>query len=135
MNRITVLDGFRGLFIVFMLLNHLSFSGGFALGWLNYSHLAFLESAQGFIFISGLLVGLVYMRIFQRHGPLAAGRRLGRRALQLYGWHVALVLGVLVLARVIVGSDTAWGPWLGQLYQDSAAYPIAAGTLSRLRRS
>ena len=129
MNRITLLDGFRGLFIVFMLLNHLSFTGGFALGWLNYSHFAFLESAQGFIFISGLLVGLVYMRTFQRHGPAMAGRRLSRRALQLYGWHVALILTLLVLARLIVGSDTAWGPWLGQLYQGSAAYPIAAGTL------
>ena len=129
MNRITLLDGFRGLFIVFMLLNHLSFTGGFALGWLNYSHFAFLESAQGFIFISGLLVGLVYMRTFERHGPAMAGRRLSRRALQLYGWHVALVLGVCLLARLIVGSDTAWGPWLEHLYRDSAAYPMAAGTL------
>src|SRR5690349_6005052 len=104
MRRIQILDGIRGCLLVFMLLNHLTFSGAFALGWLNYSRIGFVESAQGFIFVSGLLVGLVYMRIYDHGGPLAATRRLGRRALELYGWHLALVLSVLLLSRLMVDS-------------------------------
>ena len=129
MKRITILDGLRGLLIVFMLLNHLTFTGGFALGRLNYAHLSFVQSAQGFIFLSGLLVGLVYMRIFERSGPWAVSRRLGRRALELYGWHLALVLTVLVLSRLIAGSWSAWGSWLGHLYEDGTGYAIAAAGL------
>ena len=127
--RIALLDGLRGLFLVLMLLNHLTFSGGAALGWLNYSHLAFIESAQGFIFLSGLLVGLVYMRSFERQGLFPATRRLGWRALQLYGWHLSLVLGVLVLSRLIEGSWAAWGAWLGHLYDSGTAYAVAAAGL------
>lgn len=129
MKRIALLDGLRGFFIVFMLLNHLTFSGSFAFGWLNYSHFTFVQSAQGFIFLSGLLVGLVYMPLFDRRGPWPAIRRLGRRSLELYGWHLALVLTVLVLSRLIVGSWVAWGDWLGHLYEDGMAYAVAAAGL------
>lgn len=129
MRRIQILDGMRGCLLILMLLNHLTFSGTFTLGWLNYSRISFVESAQGFIFVSGLLVGLVYMRIYERGGPMAAARRLGRRALELYGWHLALVLIVLLLSRLMVDSWAAWGDWLGQLYEDGTGYAIAAAGL------
>lgn len=127
--RIALLDGLRGFLIVFMLMNHLTFSGSFALGWLNYAHFTFMQSAQGFIFLSGLLVGLAYMSMFDRRGPGTALRRLSRRSLELYGWHLALVLIVLVLSRLIMGSSAAWGDWLGHLYADGMAYVLTAAGL------
>ena len=52
MSRLAVLDGMRGYFLVFMLLNHLSFTGGLWLVHINHAELGFVQDAQGFIFLS-----------------------------------------------------------------------------------
>ncbi|MFO1037775.1 MAG: OpgC domain-containing protein [Geminicoccaceae bacterium] len=129
MNRITLLDGLRGFFVVFMLMNHLTFSGGYFLGWLNYAHLSFVQSAQGFILVSGLLVGLVYMKVYDRSGPDQARRRLWRRAAQLYGWHIGVLLAIVLLSRLVPGSWNAWGPWLDRLYGNGVGPAVATATL------
>src|SRR3546814_8239268 len=51
MKRYDILDGFRGYFLVFMLVNHLAFQGGSRLAKLNHSELGYVQDAQGFIFI------------------------------------------------------------------------------------
>ena len=53
MNRLGFIDGLRGYFLVFMMINHLNFTGGYWLVKLNHNQLAFVEDAQGFIFLSG----------------------------------------------------------------------------------
>src|SRR3546814_10449839 len=68
MKRYDILDGFRGYFLVFMLVNHLAFQGGSRLAKLNHSELGYVQDAQGFIFISGLIVGLCYARGYIRGG-------------------------------------------------------------------
>ena len=47
MNRLEILDGLRGYFLVFMLLNHLSFTGGYLLVKVNHAEFGFVEDAQG----------------------------------------------------------------------------------------
>ena len=76
----------RGYFLVFMLLNHLAFTGGLWLVRVNHAELGFVQDAQGFIFLSGLLVGLTYTRHFLRGEPAAATGRILRRALQLHAY-------------------------------------------------
>ncbi|HEU5094168.1 MAG TPA: OpgC domain-containing protein, partial [Reyranella sp.] len=60
MGRLTILDGLRGYFLVFMFLNHLAFTGGYMLVKINHDELGFVEGVQGFVFLSGLLAGLVH---------------------------------------------------------------------------
>src|SRR3712207_841440 len=74
----------RGYFLVFMLLNHLAFTGGLWLVHVNHAELGFVQDAQGFIFLSGLLVGLIYTRQFLRGDDAAATGKVLRRALVLY---------------------------------------------------
>ena len=57
MKRFDLIDGMRGYFLVFMLINHLVFAGGFWLVEINHRQFAFVEDAQGFVFLSGLLIG------------------------------------------------------------------------------
>ena len=58
MKRFDLIDGMRGYFLVFMLINHLVFARGFWLVEINHRQFAFVEDAQGFVFLSGLLIGI-----------------------------------------------------------------------------
>src|SRR5690606_1716359 len=62
LKRFEIIDGMRGYFLVFMLVNHLIFVGGYWMVEVNHRQFAFVEDAQGFVFLSGLLIGMVYAR-------------------------------------------------------------------------
>ena len=78
----------------------------------------FADSAQAFMFLSGLLVGIVGARQHARLGPGAVARRNGRRALELYGWHLGLLLPILAASRLLPDAWPAWSDWLGYLFED-----------------
>jgi hypothetical protein len=80
------LDALRGLFLVWMTLTHLPtrFSD-----FVNQP-IGFVSSAEGFVFISALLVGRLYMREFVQN-PASGRSRLWKRSLKIYGYHVAML--------------------------------------------
>src|SRR6478609_165495 len=108
MGRIDILDGLRGWCLVFMMITHLHINGDFLLGYLHFNQLIFADSAQAFIFLSGLLVGLVGVKQHRRDGVMPMSRRYWSRALELYGWHLGLVVAVLTLAWLIPAGWFAW---------------------------
>jgi hypothetical protein len=80
-------DALRGLFLVWMTLTHLPTQ----VSDLVNQPFGFISSAEGFAFLSALLVGRVYMRQATEHG----GRlrtKLWKRALRVYAYHVVLLL-------------------------------------------
>lgn len=123
MKRQALLDGLRGYFLVVMLVDHLWFDGGNPAALVNHNQLAFVEDAQGFILLSGLIVGLCYGRLCASgRGAEAAARLraragwglhglfglrflrfLGGHSLQVYAYHV-------ILAYLIVLVDAAVRP-------------------------
>jgi hypothetical protein len=115
MNRLQFIDGLRGYFLVFMMINHLNFTGGYWLVKLNHNQLAFVEDAQGFIFLSGLLVGLVYARKMIKSGFMAGASAVWRRARQLYVYVLAALAILLVAAAVLPDAAELWSPWMGDL--------------------
>ena len=80
------LDALRGLFLVWMTLTHLPtrFSD-----FVNQP-IAFVSSAEGFVFISALLVGRLYIRDSITD---ATGTRikLWKRSLKIYGYHLVML--------------------------------------------
>src|SRR5690606_35972587 len=84
MKRFDIIDGMRGYFLVFMLINHLIFAGGYWLVKVNHNQLAFVEDAQGFVFLSGLLIGMVYARKMIKNGYAAGRQAIYSRAFELY---------------------------------------------------
>ena len=113
MPRYGLIDGLRGFFLVFMLINHLIFQGDYWMQQVNHNKLAFVEDAQGFVFLSGLMIGLVYGRKMLRSGYHEGRRQVWRRAFQLYRWAIGIVVAVLIARALLPGAPQAWGNWLG----------------------
>lgn len=101
--RFTSLDFFRGLMLFVMGVDHVA--GEASPLW---QPLGFASAAEGFIFLSGVVVGLVYGRETLKEKGRLLARSLGR-AWTLYKYHLIMLALVLPLAfglpRVF---GTAW---------------------------
>lgn len=87
MRREISLDTWRGLMLILMAVAHLEGRLGEAVRY----QLGFLSSAEGFVFLSGVMCGLVYAR-YSRTSMRLMFERLWRRALTIYSYHVAVLL-------------------------------------------
>jgi hypothetical protein len=97
------LDALRGLFLVWMTLTHLPtrFSD-----FVNQP-IGFVSSAEGFVFISALLVGRLYIRDMIENAP-GARSRLWKRSLKIYAYHLLmLALAFTVAAAFAVHTHKA----------------------------
>lgn len=99
--RYQLLDGWRGFFLIFMLIVHANETFKAAIGKLNHHYFGWVEDAQGFIFISGLVVGLVYGRQLDRKSFTAMRQAMWKRCGEIYKYHVILITVFLVAALVI----------------------------------
>jgi hypothetical protein len=97
------LDALRGLFLVWMTLTHLPTR--FA-DFVNQP-LGFVSSAEGFVFISALLVGRLYIRDLVQN-PANVRARLWKRSFKIYGYHLLmLALAFTVVAGFAVHTHKA----------------------------
>lgn len=96
-NRLETLDQLRGFFIVTIIIDHLSRFPTF-FSFLSGNTLLWVTAAEGFVSISGLLVG--YVRGYKnRHLPFKdVSAKLLRRALLLYAWSL---IGTIVYVAII----------------------------------
>ena len=90
------LDALRGLFLVWMTLTHLPtrFSE-----FVNQPF-GFVSSAEGFVFLSALLVARIYIRQAIEDGP-GLRSRLWRRALKIYGYHLLMLTLAFTLGAAL----------------------------------
>jgi len=93
LQRLPELDALRGLFLVWMTLTHLPtrFSD-----FVNQP-IGFLSSAEGFVFLSALLVGRLYIRELVEN-PVGVRMRLWKRSLKLYAYHMLLLVFAFTIA-------------------------------------
>ena len=82
-------DSLRGLMLVTMTINHLPSS----LRLFTDESMGIFSAAEGFVFISGLLAGIVYTRRLRRDGPEGLRQASVHRAGMIYGWQVGSVPG------------------------------------------
>ncbi|HVO86224.1 MAG TPA: OpgC domain-containing protein [Candidatus Binatia bacterium] len=95
--RIIELDIIRGIFLVVILIDHIElYPSGFDL-FTGRGRLL-VSAAEGFFFMSGLLVGMVYRRRINR-GMKFIFRKMWRRAIEL--WLASIVLSLLFTAAAI----------------------------------
>ncbi len=87
------LDALRGLFLVWMTLTHLPtrFSD-----FVNQP-IGFLSSAEGFVFMSALLVGRIYIRDMM-HDEASVHLKLFKRSLKIYGYHLVMLFLAFTVA-------------------------------------
>lgn len=92
-------DFLRGFAVFAMVVDHLG--GPSRLYLLTGGNRFYTSAAEGFVFISGLVVGLVYRRIAERDGLTTALRRLLERAWVLYVLAVGLTLALLPVSEML----------------------------------
>ena len=98
--RLTIIDGFRGFFLVFMMIIHSDAYLKTLVGRLNHHSFGWVEDAQGFVFMSGLVVGLVYGGRYIRHGYDVMRRAIWARIKTIYSHQFALILLFLAAAFI-----------------------------------
>lgn len=99
--RLTILDGFRGFFLLFMMVAHANGYIGAAIGHFNHHSIGWVEDAQGFVFISGLVVALVYGKKLVRKGPEALTSGVRARIRTIYTYQAAMILALLAAALLL----------------------------------
>ena len=122
------IDLLRGLAVLAMVVDHIA--GPSKLYLITGGNHFYTSAAEGFIFLSGLTVGLVYRRIAERQGLATAIRRLLGRAWTLYVLAVGLTLVMLPFSEVLQaplggrhrGNDTA-ADRLGDLFAPPDVLP------------
>ncbi len=95
------LDFLRGLCLAVMIIDHLWRS---ALHLVTKEFIGTVSGAEGFVFISGLVAGIVYTRRLHEHGWPEVIRRLFHRAGQLYLAHQ----GFLLIALAYLMATDVW---------------------------
>src|ERR1700761_2813657 len=80
------LDALRGLFLVWMTLTHLPTR----LSDMVNQPFGFITSAEGFVFLSAMLVAILYTHQIAEDGE-AVRTKLWKRALRIYGYHVIML--------------------------------------------
>ena len=93
-NRVRDIDFWRGAVLIAILIDHIP--GNPLENW-TPRNFGLSDSAEAFVFLSGLSVGLIYLPRASKYGlePVAGGCL--KRALKLYGVHIALTLAALVV--------------------------------------
>jgi len=104
-SRIAAVDFARGLVLVAMTIDHLP---GNLLENVTPRNFSLSDSAEAFVFLSGLSVGLVYYRRAVASGLALVARSCFLRAGRLYGAHVLMTAGALAIFAAAYGLGGAY---------------------------
>jgi len=113
------LDALRGLFLVWMTFTHMQtrFSD-----FVNQPF-GFVSSAEGFVFMSALLVSRVYLRDWQGNESGLLGK-LWRRTLKIYSYHLLMLAFAFTVAAAFAARTHR--PALYNLLNFYLAHPVVA---------
>jgi hypothetical protein len=90
--RLDSVDFWRGVVLCVIMVDHVP---GDLLESVTPRNFGFSDSAEAFVFLSGLSVGLAYYRYVARDDRLGAIRRCAARAFRIYGVHLGLTLAAI----------------------------------------
>ncbi|HPY41086.1 MAG TPA: OpgC domain-containing protein, partial [Thiolinea sp.] len=97
------LDILRGMMLLIMASDHF----GEPIFQHLYEYAGYVSAAEGFVFLSGMLVALVYSR-YQSQGGLALEQKVWQRAGVIYFYHLAVLLAVFAFTVMTVISSADW---------------------------
>ncbi|WP_439576552.1 OpgC domain-containing protein [Elioraea sp.] len=116
------LDIIRGILQLFIFFSHSA--GTFTGSWLIHASWGLSDSSEQFLFLSGFVLGSLFVRNAGRDGPVAAIRDFLVRTFRLYRTHLLVValfaLMVFVAERVFGLPDQIGGLGWAWLFEDPA---------------
>jgi hypothetical protein len=96
-NRDIRLDFLRGLCLFIIIANHIGYYPAFT-QFITGGGYFLISAAEGFIFISGLVLGLVYGPRIIKEGLQVSTTKILHRAWTLYLWNIIIALAYLAIA-------------------------------------
>lgn len=107
------IDFLRGLIMVYVILVHFEYFS--ALSMFAWDRLGIVSSAEGFVFLSGTVVGMVYKKRLEKSGLKSASILLWKRAFTLYRVNIYMILSISLLSLIPIVNlfeVTHWtNPW------------------------
>ena len=128
------LDFLRGIAIIFMVVNHLESHSYF--NNVTQGHI-YASAAEGFVFLSGFVLGMVTLKRIDREGLRIAMRKLLSRSRTLYFTSFFLMVSLGLLSLIAPGStrpsfDQAPGSWW-QIILAAATFHLAPPVIDILQ--
>ena len=98
-------------------------------GKLNHHYFGWVEDAQGFVFISGLVVGLVYGGIYRKSGFASSRRSIWRRIRTIYSHQIFLIALFLVATIIFLHLGQTPPKALQPYAQEPVLFPLLSAML------
>lgn len=115
MNRDISLDILRGLMLIIMAADHF----GEPVFQHLYEFAGYVSAAEGFVFLSGMLVALVYSR-YHTAGGQVLEQRVWQRAGVIYLYHLMVLLAVFVFTVATQWSGAYWTSFANEMQVEPA---------------
>lgn len=115
MNRDISLDILRGLMLIIMAADHF----GEPIFQHLYEFAGYVSAAEGFVFLSGMLVALVYSR-YHTAGGQVLEQRVWQRAGVIYLYHLMVLLAVFVFTVATQWSGAYWTSFATEMQAEPA---------------
>ncbi len=95
--RLIELDVLRGFLLFWMALTHLPTRASM----ISNQTFGFVSGAEGFIFLSGFMIGMIEQRLQNKRNEWATVRDLGKRTIRVYLYHAGLLAIAFTLVAAI----------------------------------
>jgi hypothetical protein len=129
MDRIVVIDALRGVCFVFMTADHVPGNPFLRFSNAYFGPVGFFTAALGFVFLSGIVGGLVYERHWVAQGARSMTRRIFRRVRDLYVTQMVIFLVLVVALALHLNGAGRWQldavtetPWKGLFFGSFLLY-------------
>ena len=130
------IDFMRGVVMLILIIVHIEIFSWF--NFIAWERIGLISGAEGFVVLSGYVLGQVHKRINEKSGFKASSMRLLERSVQLYVINIGIVAVILVLSMLplldleVIKTFKNWGN--GQVYQlfphqDSSWHQSASNVL------
>ncbi len=123
LNRLISIDILRGYFLLVIIIDHFGRFPNF-LEWVSGRGALWVTAAEGFFFVSGLMLGLTAVRKLNQRGFWPTAKKMWRRSALLYILSIATTLGFTYIAFQL-----GWAP-KGGLIETQHWPTIISQTLS-----
>lgn len=124
MTRDVSLDVLRGMMLLIMAVDHF----GEPLEKYTWQMFGFVTAAEGFVFLSGMLVGIVYSRYLSKQ-PSVLRKKVWDRAKVIYLYHMSALLGVFAFTVLSAWSDASWQSFAVEMEKQPLLTLLAGGFL------
>ncbi|MEE9412632.1 MAG: OpgC domain-containing protein [Methylococcales bacterium] len=114
------LDFLRGMIMILVIVNHIEYFS--LLSMFAWERIGLISSAEGFVSLSGIVLGIVYKKKLNKLGFRETTILLWKRAFQLYRANVWVILSILLLGSIPLVNVYLATHWVDPL--STKAWPL-----------